>query len=205
MMQERSVLIQDFITALREAIRRATGPAHPAEAASDRIFTALAIPAQSNSLSTPAWPKVCDFLDEAFANAADHAPQLQPVISALQALSPALHWAPRKGAQAAGAAFAEGHANAILIGPGGLELRDDVQIGVSLMAPNVTYPDHTHPPEEVYLVLSPGFWRQDKAPWVEPGFGGIVLNPPNIIHAMRSGDQPLLAIWCLWLAGARPI
>jgi hypothetical protein len=30
-----------------------------------------------------------------------------------------------------------------------------------------------------------------------PGVGGIVHNPPGIIHAMRSIDEPLLAVWIL--------
>jgi hypothetical protein len=45
--------------------------------------------------------------------------------------------------------------------------------------------------------LSRGHWRQDDDPWVEPGIGGLIHNPANIVHAMRSGDQPLFAIWCL--------
>ena len=65
------------------------------------------------------------------------------------------------------------------------------------MAPGITYPDHRHPPEEVYIVLSNGQWRQGSGPWHAPGVGGIVYNPHDIVHAMRSGDSPLLAIWCL--------
>ena len=86
---------------------------------------------------------------------------------------------------------------AVLVGPGGLGPRGDVHIGVSLMAPHLTYPDHCHTPEEVYLALSPGFWRQAGTRWAEPGYGGIIHNPPNIVHAMCSGEEPLLAIWCL--------
>jgi Dimethlysulfonioproprionate lyase len=72
-------------------------------------------------------------------------------------------------------------------------------IGVSLMAPGLQYPDHQHPPAEVYYSLSPGSWRQGDRPWVTPGIGGLVYNPSNIVHSMRSSDGPLLAIWCLSL------
>jgi quercetin dioxygenase-like cupin family protein len=61
----------------------------------------------------------------------------------------------------------------------------------------VQYIDHHHPPAEVYLVLSPGAWRQADGPWHEPGIGGTVFNTPNIVHAMKSAEAPLLAIWCL--------
>jgi quercetin dioxygenase-like cupin family protein len=87
----------------------------------------------------------------------------------------------------------------MIVGPGGLESRDDVWVGASVMAPHVRYPDHQHLPEEVYLVMSPGEFRQGDAPWFEPGVGGTFYNPPNIVHAMRSGESPLLAIWCLWV------
>jgi hypothetical protein len=54
-----------------------------------------------------------------------------------------------------------------------------------------------HDPEEVYLALSPGFWRQEAGAWHEPGIGGIVYNLAGITHAMRSSSVPFLAIWCL--------
>jgi hypothetical protein len=66
------------------------------------------------------------------------------------------------------------------------------------MAPHVRYPDHNHPPEEVYLVLSPGWFQHGDSSWSEPGIGGTFHNVPNIKHAMASGDAPLLALWCLW-------
>jgi quercetin dioxygenase-like cupin family protein len=85
----------------------------------------------------------------------------------------------------------------MIAGPGGLEERDDLWLGVSLLAPHVRYPDHTHPPEETYLVLSEGDFMQGADNWMTPGIGGSLYNPPGILHAMRSGDAPLLAIWAL--------
>ena len=65
------------------------------------------------------------------------------------------------------------------------------------MAPETQYPDHRHPPEEIYIVLSGGQWRQADGAWHEPGIGGLVYNPPNIVHAMRATNHPLLALWFL--------
>lgn len=93
--------------------------------------------------------------------------------------------------------FMAGHANAQIIGPSGLVVSDNLLIGISLLAPHVTYPNHHHPPAEVYLVLTEGEWRQEDQPWHQPGAGGYVYNQPHVIHAMRSDDKPLLAIWCL--------
>ena len=58
-------------------------------------------------------------------------------------------------------------------------------------------PDHTHLPEETYLVLSAGQFRQEDGPWFESGIGGSFYNPPGIVHAMRSGSEPLFAFWTL--------
>jgi hypothetical protein len=122
---------------------------------------------------------------------------LAAVADAFGELGPRLDWYRRKGVEALGQAFLDGHANAVIIGPDGLERRSDVRIGVSLMAPHIQYVDHHHPPAELYLVLTPGAWRQEQGPWGEPGVGGIVYNRPNVVHAMKSGEQPLFAIWCL--------
>ena len=89
------------------------------------------------------------------------------------------------------------HSNAQIIGPEGLEVRHDLIVGVTLMRPNVAYPDHQHEPEELYLVLSEGLWRQANGPWHTPGIGNLVYNPTDVFHGMKSVDAPLLALWCL--------
>lgn len=144
----------------------------------------------------PEPPAVVDHLAAALATARSGPTDLAQVADAVADLAPQLAWRQRDGGDAT---FALGHANTDIAGSNvnALEPRDDVWIGMSLIAPGVTYPDHRHPPEEVYLVLSGGDWRQEAGPWTTPGRGGIVYNPHNIVHAMRAGSGPLLAIWCL--------
>lgn len=126
-------------------------------------------------------------------------PQLPPRLRALAqayfSLADHLFWFQRSSPQDPD--FMAGHINAEIIGPRGLEKRDDITVGISLMQPGLTYPDHHHQPEEIYLVLSQGLWRQAGDPWWSPGIGGYVYNPSHIVHAMRSVDTPLLALWCL--------
>jgi quercetin dioxygenase-like cupin family protein len=117
---------------------------------------------------------------------------------AFAVIEPLLSWKVRAGAETQGEGFLSSHANASITGSEGLEIRSDVWIGVSLLAPHTRYPDHRHPPEEIYVVLSGGQWRQGSEPWHEPGTGGLVYNPPNVVHAMRSAELPLLALWFLW-------
>ena len=141
---------------------------------------------------------VCHHLAPALVTAATGSVETSNVADALSHLMPRLCWRPRITGKHDPEGFSGNHANTTLIGNGGLEERDDIRMGLSLIAPQTTYPDHQHPPEEMYLVLSPGEWRNDDMDWHEPGIGGVVHNPPGIVHAMRSGRAPLLALWCLW-------
>jgi len=82
------------------------------------------------------------------------------------------------------------------------EVRDlgEVIVGLLALAPGATYPEHSHPPQEVYLPLSgAGRWR----------FGGsedyrslasdeLVYNHPNDRHGIVAGNEPLLAMYVLW-------
>lgn len=140
---------------------------------------------------------VCSHLEPALSIETEHEP-LRRLIDRFRAVEPFLAWRRRTGCDgSASANFLEGHANAMIVGPGGLEERRDVWLGVTLMAPHVRYPDHEHAPEEVYLVLSKGEFRQGEGEWFSPGLGGSFYNEPGIRHAMRSVDTPLLAFWAL--------
>lgn len=196
-MSERSTTLQTFLDSMHGAIRSRTQRKDPAAVAADRIFTALGQPGRSVPRPPDEVP-ACRYLDDALAAATQAGRADTEHAEALAALAPQLSWYTRAGSDSADTQFATGHANATIIGKGGLEECPKVRIGVSLLAPDVSYPDHRHPPEEVYVPLSPGAWRQEDGPWREPGLDGVVYNPPNILHAMRASSVPLLATWCLW-------
>jgi quercetin dioxygenase-like cupin family protein len=166
--------------------------------AAERIFSALRTPSAQRGRPEPSRLPVCCHLAAALETVSEQAGPVRAVADAFAAIEPQFGWKVRPGAAAHGEAFLNGHANATVIGSEGLEIRSDVRIGVSLLAPHIRYPDHQHPPEEIYVVLSDGQWRQASDPWHAPGIGGLVYNPPNIVHAMRSAQQPLLALWFLW-------
>jgi hypothetical protein len=190
--------LQAFINAFRDAIWARTEPGSPAARASSRIFRALENPGMPEPVS-PARLPCCRHLEPALNMAEADVRAPAALAGAFRVLEPYLQWTVRSNAAQVGEPFLSGHANVFFIGPGRLESRKDVWMGASLMAPNITYPDHDHAPEEVYVALSPGAWRQNAGPWVEPGIGGLVYNPHGIRHAMRSGAEPLLAAWCLWV------
>lgn len=196
-MPERSATLQAFLYSMHVAIQSRTRADDPAALAAGRIFSALEQPGTSAPIPPKQVP-ACGYLEEALLTATQTGRPDTDHARALAALAPDLAWYTRAGSDDGDERFATGHANATIIGKGGLEECPNVRIGVSLLAPDVRYPDHRHPPEEVYVPLTPGAWRQNDGPWREPGLDGIVYNPPNILHAMRSASVPLLATWCLW-------
>ena len=194
---QRDAALQSFIdAALGAFVEVAPGP--EARASLQRIAVALATPAPKQDRPGSRLP-VCAQLDTALAVETPR-PSLDRVIHAFRAIEPELEWGRRASYdQTASANFIDGHANAMIFGPGGLENRRDVWFGASLLAPRVRYTDHSHAPEETYLVLSDGAFRQGDGDWFTPGVGGSLYNTPYITHAMRSADTPLFAFWALWI------
>jgi len=194
---QRDAALQSFADAALEAlIEVAPGP--EARASLQRIAAALATPAPKRDRPGSRLP-VCTHLDAALAVAAQR-PSLRRLVYAFRAIEPDLEWVRRASYdETASANFVDGHANAMILGPGGLENRRDVWFGASLLAPRVRYTDHSHAPEETYLVLSDGAFRQGDGDWFTPGVSGSLYNTPFITHAMRSADTPLFAFWALWV------
>lgn len=199
-MEMRPYALQNYLDSVHEVM--AAERTIPAVSRSiGNIFTALERPSRCRAGEGARLP-VSGYLGDALARARAASPALARVANAFEALEPRLVWRRRSVyGLSASDNFADGHANTMIAGPGGLEDRDDVWVGATLMAPHVRYPDHNHSPEEAYLVLSSGYFRQGDGAWFEPGMGGILYNEPGITHAMKSGEAPLFAIWCLWVDG----
>lgn len=165
-MPVRDATLQDFLTGIHDVLARRDLGAK-AFAALNRIHDALAVPGAAGSGHARRLP-VCACLPEALATARAYSASLSRIVDAFAVIEPALFWAPRAaGGPHASPSWAEGHANATIVGPNGIEVRSDVQIGVSLLAPHVRYPDHNHSPEEIYLVLSPGRFQHGLSGWFE--------------------------------------
>jgi len=153
----------------------------------------------------PAGERVPTLVQEHFVAASALARQERPavngVLDALEALVPQLAWHKRPS-DGSDKGFDDGHFNAIIAGNAGLVSLGPVLMGVSVMAPGVTYPTHRHPPDECYIALCPGQWWREGQGWWAPGIGNLVHNPGNQLHAMRSGSAPHLSLWVLTGKGA---
>ncbi|OIQ31142.1 MAG: hypothetical protein BM562_08745 [Alphaproteobacteria bacterium MedPE-SWcel] len=195
-MTTRPHALQAFVSALQNALSSRAGLPEEQTMLS-RSFEALARPRDSRQAAGQRLP-ACRHLDSIAARAQSFPEDLHRLARLFFALEPSLVWRQRSGSMdGASDSFAEGHANALIVGPGGLERRTDVSVGVTILAPHVRYPDHTHPPEETYLILSPGRFSHDLQEAVEPGLGGTFYNAPGIVHSMESGNEPLFAFWIL--------
>ena len=201
-MPDRDPGLQALLDALVDGIDARVAPGSAPEKALARVQASLLTAGQAGTAQPQALkPAGHAYLAPALAAAKANGGYAARVVAALAALDPQITWYGREGLVSERPDFAERHALTTLVGPqerpGVLEVRADVLVGISLVAPETPYPDHHHPPEELYLALTGGEWRQDLGPWFAPGPDGIVYNAPNTLHGMRALAEPQLALWCL--------
>ena len=192
---QRSEALQYFIDTAFVAFDRYVRDGNGRRSVS-QIFELLEGPGERRDGGGSKLP-VCDHLPDALSIPTP-SDTLRRMLARFQAIESQIVW--RRREDLTGTAsdnYPDGHANGMIIGPGGIEARSDVWVGVTLMAPNVRYPDHNHGPEETYLVMSEGEFQHGDSSWFSPGVGGTFFNPPNIRHAMRALDKPLFAFWAL--------
>ena len=93
-------------------------------------------------------------------------------------------------------AFLENYAYVELVGSGGIAREQSAALGLLLIGPQSKYPPHRHPAQEVYLVVAgeANWWREGE-PWRKLPAAALVHHAPNKVHAMRTLDQPLLALY----------
>ncbi len=122
---------------------------------------------------------------------------------ALTAVAPRLTWTqnPNYRRSPPSPDFLDNYGYAVLAGPSdgppALARHDRLAFGVLLLGPHTHYPLHHHPAAEVYIPLNGAEWWRGDGPWREEAPGAVIHHPPNIPHATRAGDEPLLALY-LW-------
>ena len=130
-MPARATQLQHFIEAAHNAIAARVKPGEPAGAACRRIFMALETGHARQAPHRPEPPRAWTHLQGALAAASSAGPAAA-LADALAAIEPQLCWQRRPGAEDVPGNFVDGHANATIVGEGGLEVRGDVRVGVSL-------------------------------------------------------------------------
>jgi mannose-6-phosphate isomerase-like protein (cupin superfamily) len=157
------------------------------------IRLAAAAPRPGKTLRLP----VARFMPAAAA-AARRGP-LRDIAEALAAVEPASDWLqnPNYGGGAVGPAFLDNYGYVELVGPCRAYDSRDVLMGFLMLGPGTLYPDHGHAAEEVYHVVAgrAAWWREDLG-WRDEPPGAAIRHAPYRRHAMRTGDEPLLALYC---------
>ncbi|MBC8509232.1 MAG: AraC family ligand binding domain-containing protein [Chloroflexi bacterium] len=141
----------------------------------------------------------CRHLPEVFSLAKNT--NMAPIASAFEKIEPYLKWVqnPNYSDDRLGPGYMENYAYCDFIGPRGLAGGNEIAAGFLLLGPNRLYPDHCHTASEIYCVIAgTADWRTDGGNWRAEPPGKIIFHSPWTVHATRSRQQPLLALY-FWL------
>lgn len=87
-----------------------------------------------------------------------------------------------------------------LAGPTGPCDMPGLRLMFGVWGAGIHYPDHSHPPDEHYLVLAGEAWfRLGDDPYARLGPGEVFHTPPHAVHSADMRDAPLLAM-AIWRA-----
>ena len=124
-----------------------------------------------------------------------------PLAAQLAHASTALRWGQTYDEADFGKTFLDRYGWVELIGTRGHFASDSLAAGFLLLGPDITYPDHHHVAEEIYIPLTPGAeWSKGGRGFVARSAGEVIHHPSKVSHAMRTGREPLLALY-LWRGG----
>jgi hypothetical protein len=123
------------------------------------------------------------------------------VVKTVQSCAENLGWGQTYTVEDIGKEFLENYGWTELIGSRGPFVSKDIACGFLLLGPNIEYPKHSHEAEEVYVPFnSQALWIQGEDDWMQRPSGVPIYHRPWIVHGMRTGSTPLLALY-VWQGG----
>jgi len=128
------------------------------------------------------------------------------LVAALCDAAPGLAWRQTYTEKHIGRAFLDNYGWCAIVGRDGPLVSERLACGFLLLGPQVHYPRHRHPAEELYLALSgTAAWQQGDGAWAWRTPGALLHHASNEPHAMRTAETPLLALY-VWRGAdlARP-
>jgi hypothetical protein len=151
------------------------------------------VPSRAKGANTSLLRKECEQAIERLASTSDDGHLLA---DGLIDLLDDIDWYRGRSGPYASANFERDHAHAILAGPGGIEERSDLRIGLTVMGPYTRFPDHEQTDPRVVVALSEGEFQSDGSCWFREQVGSSLFYPPGRQFAMRCTASPLLILWC---------
>ena len=112
-----------------------------------------------------------------------------------------LRWGQTYTAADFGPSFIDNYGWLEVIGTRGHFVNDEVAGGLLILGPDIVYPDHHHIAEEIYIPLTGGTeWRMGEGRFHARDAGEVIHHASSVSHAMRTGTEPLMALY-LWRGG----
>lgn len=158
-------------------------------------------PSSADAVEPAHTPVVPEYFDVAVRAAAS--PRERMLAGALASASPHLRWIAAYQPGEGSDALAAGYATTMLSMPGPPPRKGyqapyaspNVLVAFTLQAPGILYPLHRHKACEIYYVISGvAEWQRDGEPWRRRLPGEWLFHANDQGHAMRTGDEPLLAM-----------
>jgi mannose-6-phosphate isomerase-like protein (cupin superfamily) len=131
----------------------------------------------------------------------DAAPATAGLVKALVERADAIAWRQTYTAADFGPAFLDNYGWTELMGLRGPIASAHVACGFLILGPRTEYPSHAHEAEELYLPLAgTALWMRGEESFVARSPGAPIIHPSWTPHAMRTQDDPLLALY-VWRGG----
>ena len=140
-------------------------------------------------------------LDHLAAARAAASPTTAPFVDALARDARALDWGQTYSASEVDPAFLDRYGWTEFVGLRGPRPSETLACGVLMLGPQADYPLHAHAAEELYLpIAGAALWRRGDEDFATRLPGTPIHHPSFMPHAMRTGAEPLLALY-LWRGG----
>jgi len=194
-------LAQELLLALDHPALRpfhAAWPAAPAARAMPSSTTGGVPPLPTDPRVIPSALPVLDWLPGIAAGRHDFA---APLIGAVCRAAPSLRWCQsysqaQVDSKQIDAGFLRNYGYTEIIGLTASRKCRRLSCGFLLLAPHTHYPPHRHEAEEIYVPLSgTARWLQGDGVWREQPPGTVIHHRSSELHAMRTADGPLLALY----------
>ncbi|MBV8741569.1 MAG: hypothetical protein JOZ12_07260 [Sinobacteraceae bacterium] len=123
-------------------------------------------------------------------------PVTAPLVRALESTATQLRWSQTYRLPEVPESFLQNYGWAEVIGLTGPVPGERLAAGFLMLGPHTHYPSHHHMAEELYVPLAGrALWQQGSRLWTERAPGELVHHHADELHAMRTTEQPLLALY----------
>lgn len=119
--------------------------------------------------------------------------------AAIAAIADHLQWRQSAGYNdnVLGEGFLDNYGWSQIIGPQGFFAGGDFLLGLIMLGSHRHYRDHYHPAPELYWPLTgPSGWKRGAGGFETKPAGATIWHEPYVVHATKTAEHPLLAVWC---------